>query len=140
MTAVRRERLGHPYPDPFTLLVCGDRHWTDQLMVATALTGLVAIHGHRGMVVIEGGAPGADRVAGDWARHHEHEGVQLRVFPANWAGLGKAAGPSRNAAMLAEGPELVLAFHDNLARSTGTRGMVALAVAKGVPVWVACHA
>jgi len=46
-------------------------------------------------------------------------------FPARWDLYGRAAGPLRNSQMLKEGkPNLVIAFHDNLDSSKGTKDMV----------------
>jgi hypothetical protein len=56
-------------------------------------------------------------------------------YPANWRRFRRAAGIIRNAEMLEKGqPDLVLAFHVNLAESRGTRDMVERALAAGVEV------
>lgn len=114
------------------VLVCGDRRWSH----AGVLVGVLdRIHRERGIdVVIEGEARGADTMAAGWAENH---GVRVEPYPASWARHGRAAGPIRNRRMLEEGrPELVVAFHDDLARSKGTLSMVALARKAGVPVEV----
>jgi len=82
--------------------------------------------------LIEGEARGADRMA-------RAIGISLRIpvygFPADWARYGRAAGPIRNKQMLVEGtPTLVVAFHDNLRNSKGTRNMVEQAVYARIPV------
>jgi hypothetical protein len=68
----------------------------------------------------------------------ERLGYHVIPHPADWEKYGKAAGPIRNAEMIRRHPdlELVLAFHDNLAISRGTRDMVVLADKKGIPVEV----
>ena len=49
----------------------------------------------------------------------------VNPFPAQWSKYGRAAGPLRNTQMLSEGnPDIVLAFHDNIKRSRGTRNMI----------------
>lgn len=53
-------------------------------------------------LVITGGAAGADDVAVTWAKNH---GVPYKVYPAEWALYGKAAGPIRNAEMLDNHPD-----------------------------------
>lgn len=50
--------------------------------------------------------------------------------------LRQAAGVIRNREMLAEGPDVVLAFHADLAKAKGTRHMVRIAREAGVPVRV----
>ena len=76
------------------LLVCGSRNWTRADVVYAALDAL------RPAIVIEGGATGADAIARQWARDR---GAYLDTYPADWNRDGKAAGPIRNARMLAEG-------------------------------------
>lgn len=107
------------------VLVCGNRNWTnkDQMRIV-----LKTIHGLE--LIIEGGAKGADRLAGEIALEL---GVPVRELPANWGKYGRAAGPVRNKQMLNEKPDLVLAFHDNIAESRGTRSMLELARDAGVP-------
>lgn len=84
-----------------------------------------------------GGAPGADEGSGLWAAAR---GIPVLPFLADWNRHGDAAGPIRNADMLAgrhptEGqvprPELVVAFPGG----EGTADMVRKAKAAGVPVY-----
>jgi hypothetical protein len=77
--------------------------------------------------IIHGNAPGADTLAGQWARE---TGVQEVSCPANWEVYGRGAGPRRNKAMLALGPDVVLAFPGGV----GTASMVKLARAANVKV------
>lgn len=61
-------------------------------------------------------------------------------FPAKWKEFGRAAGPIRNQQMLDEGkPELVLAFHDDLENSKGTKDMVGRAMKADLPVILYTH-
>lgn len=113
------------------ILVCGDRHWSDDELVRKALRAFPDA------VVIEGEAPGADRIA---RRVALELGYAVHAYPAQWAHFGKAAGPVRNALMLKDGkPDLVIAFHDSLETSKGTKDMVTRARSKGVPVIVITH-
>lgn len=110
------------------LLVCGDRHWEDVATMRRALEALLPF------TVIEGEAPGADRMARVEA---ERLGITVRRYPAYWQRYGRAAGPIRNEQMLTEGrPTHVLAFHHNLAESRGTADMVRRARAAGIPVCI----
>lgn len=117
------------------VLVCGDREWSDPVFLGEALTALLKEFGP--FVVIEGACRGADRMAGEWAELTE--GVGRRTFPADWRRYGRGAGPVRNAQMLACGPDLVVAFHDSLETSAGTKNMVKQAEAHGCPVRVISH-
>jgi len=64
-------------------------------------------------------------------------GFDVEVYAAEWYRFGKAAGPIRNQQMLDEGkPDLVVAFHNNLSRSRGTRDMINRAKKALIPVQV----
>lgn len=137
------------------VLVTGDRNWTDSWVLWGVLDD---VHDAEPIdVLIEGCATGADQLAGDhgpavlggpggavgWAWVW---GVAGDHHPAHWRhgescppdcrrAIGRAAGPIRNGEMLAEGrPDLVVAFHLDIARSRGTRDMVNRALRAGVPV------
>lgn len=130
------------------VLVCGDRRWFDPALIARELDGLLALYPD--LEIIEGCAHGADELAGahppgrhdhgpfhgGWAWHRR---VPSTHVPADWARMGRAAGPLRNRAMLSRNPDLVLAFHDNLAASKGTLDMVRAAREAEVRVIVIGH-
>jgi hypothetical protein len=115
------------------VLVCGGRDFDDHLAVVRALipykpTGRALLEPSE-HIIIHGGCPtGADKLADEWC---DVFGVRKRVYLADWKKHGRAAGPIRNARMLAEGkPDLVLAFPGG----RGTADMVRKAEAAGVPV------
>lgn len=119
------------------ILVCGDRKWDDKPFINKILFEYWAIHRDEDFVIIHGAAKGADSIAGEIARE---QGVKEEAFPAKWEKHGKAAGPIRNQQMLTEGkPDLVLAFHDNIEKSKGTRDMVAKAKRAGIETRVYSH-
>ena len=108
------------------VLVCGGRDFEDVALAHDALDRLHYQHGF--VLVIEGDARGADRIAGEWA---DLRGIEHAKFPAAWATLGRAAGPIRNEKMLREGkPDLVIAFPGG----KGTAHMVRIAREAGVRV------
>ena len=87
-------------------------------------------------LVIHGAARGADTLGKFVA-----EKIGLKVindgkgFPADWRRYGRAAGPIRNQQMIDEGkPDLVLAFHENINESVGTKDMVTRARRVGLKV------
>lgn len=89
------------------------------------------------VTIIEGDARGADTQAGEIAWLHNFD---LKIYPADWNKHGKAAGPIRNQQMLDEGkPDIVLAFHDDIENSKGTKDMVKRATKAGIPVQVIKH-
>jgi hypothetical protein len=122
-------------------------------MIDTVIDGILASVNRQQLrlVVIEGGAPGADTFARDWARTALWstaawaKRVDHLPFDADWTLLGKAAGPIRNKRMLNEGqPELVVAFKDGFditksGAGRGTEHMVRIAKAAGVECWVMAH-
>lgn len=125
------------------LLICGDRNWTDTALIGEWIDRLaptLVIEGECGTSVIRKGKRirrGADRIARDEA---ERRGIKVEPYPALWEIHGAAAGPIRNQQMLDEGdPDEVIAFHDNLANSRGTRDMVRRASAAGLYVRVVSH-
>lgn len=104
------------------VLVCGGRDYKDRAAVDLVLTLA------KPSVVIHGGAPGADCLAGAWALKN---GVAVEAFPADWKKHGRAAGPLRNQRMLDESkPDYVIAFPGGL----GTADMVRRAKAAGLKV------
>jgi len=111
---------------PLKVIACGGRDYADGARVDRILTTI-----HAALQVddlIHGGANGADALAASWA---VRAGVRVREYQADWQALGRAAGPSRNTAMLMACPALVVAFPGG----RGTADMVAQAGKAGVPVW-----
>lgn len=108
------------------ILACGDRFWNDKEKIRARLSVLP-----QGTEIIHGAARGADSIAGMLARAL---GFSVRAFPADWNKHGKAAGPIRNRLMLDQKPDLVIAFHSNLAESRGTKDTVEEAKRRGITV------
>lgn len=108
------------------LLVCGGRDFIDKGALRDAMNAVV---GHdKTVVVIHGGARGADSLAGEIAAEAK---VPVQVFPADWDKYGKRAGFLRNTQMLKEGkPDVVLAAPGGV----GTAMMVRIAREAGVRV------
>ena len=108
------------------ILVCGDRNWTDFEMVSDVIAGMSP------QLVIEGGAKGADTCAREAAQMHK---IPYLEFRAKWEEYGKGAGPIRNQQMITEGkPDLVIAFHDEIDKSKGTKDMIKRARKAKIPV------
>ena len=73
-------------------------------------------------VIIHGGCRGADLLAADVAKELS---IPTEEYPADWNTHGRSAGPKRNQQMLDKGkPTFVLAFHDDIDESKGTKDMV----------------
>lgn len=114
------------------ILACGDRDWTDEALVRQVLESYGP-----SVLVINGGARGADTCAKDAARSLDLNCITVH---ANWKLHGKAAGPIRNQQMLDDGkPDLVIAFHDDLGRSKGTNDMLSRAEKANIPTRLINH-
>lgn len=113
---------------PMRILVCGDRNWNDVHTIDAYISKLP-----KNTLIIHGACRGADTIAGERARIH---GLPTPVFfPANWKIYGRSAGPIRNQKMIDHGkPNLVVAFHNNLFDSKGTKDMVKRAMKAKIPV------
>lgn len=111
------------------MLICGSRRYQNAAAIERYVKSLPA-----GTVVIHGGAPGADTLAGLYAKRH---GLAVKVFPADWSRYGRGAGMVRNRQMLEEGrPTEVVAFVADPTNSPGTANTVLQALARGLPVTV----
>jgi len=109
------------------LLVTGGRSFGDREFLFATLDRLHAEH--QFTLLIHGDAKGTDRLAGEWA---QERGIEVLACPADRERYGRAAGPKRNRQMLAENPDLVVAFPGD----SGTRHMVLIAEEAGVRVIV----
>jgi len=112
------------------ILITGDRRWDDVLKMMEALTPFPP-----GTIIIHGACRGADVMAHALG---EELGCVIRQYPANWLGLGRAAGPIRNQDMLDkehtedEKFDLCLAFHNKIKSSKGTKDMMSRCEALGI--------
>lgn len=111
------------------VLVCGGRNFALAEWAFSILDRIRAKY--PSMVIIHGGATGADAIAETWALSH---GVETVVFRPDWRKHGKAAGPIRNQQMLDEGsPDAVVAFPGG----KGTADMCRRASDSGIHVFFA---
>jgi len=109
------------------VLVCGGRNYND---ITTLNAVLDKVNTDLGIAyIIEGGARGADRLAGSWAIRNE---VGLEQYPANWNRYGKRAGYLRNVQMAEEGkPDMIITFPGGI----GTQMMRDIGKKKHIPVY-----
>jgi hypothetical protein len=109
------------------VLVTGGRGFSNRTLLFATLDRLHASHAFTALV--HGGASGADRLAGEWAASR---GIPVKVHPADWQKYGRAAGPVRNQRMIAEKPDMVVAFPGG----RGTADMVRRARQAGIELVV----
>lgn len=116
-------------PDPsvaMVVLICGSRDWDDYAPIRQRVADLPP-----GTVIVQGGAPGADRLAKRAAQEHGFHCAEVQPM---WK-LGKYAGMWRNRAMLNLKPDLVIAFKRR-EHSRGTQDTIDEARRRGIPVEV----
>ncbi len=112
----------------FFLVVSGSRNYNNPKTIAKHLQQ--ALNKQPNLVLVSGGAKGADHLVQQWAANNH---VPCLVVPAKWHQFGKAAGPIRNNFMLSMGHGL-LAFP--LASSKGTISVIKTAKKLGLPTKV----
>lgn len=111
------------------ILVTGSRDWDDISTIFDSLRYLMSKWG-TDIVVVHGGARGADTIAGQWA---QVQFVQEEIHLADWDKHGKRAGFIRNAEMVALGADVCLAFIKN--ESKGATMCAELAEKAGIPLY-----
>lgn len=110
------------------IIFCGSREWGDRDKILQRMKQL-----DRTTLIIEGDARGADRIAGEIA---DELGMPHIKVAANWDYYQKAAGPIRNRWMLDLEPDLIIAFHSNIAESKGTKDCLTEATRRKILVEV----
>lgn len=119
------------------ILVCGGRDFNDWNKLELELNRIIESRytNYDEIVIIEGGAKGADSLARDYADIYDLGHIK---YPAQWGKYGNKAGPIRNQQMLDEGkPDLVVAFHGKPredGKRTGTQHMVSISKKAGIKV------
>lgn len=78
----------------FYCLVVGSRSFSNYKLLSDKLDSL--LRNYQNIVIVSGGANGADALAERYANEH---GYETKIFPADWAQFGKRAGYIRNAQM-----------------------------------------
>ncbi|HEY8375452.1 MAG TPA: SLOG family protein [Nannocystis sp.] len=113
------------------VIVAGAVTWTDAAAIERELARLPP-----GSTVIHGDCPGADELAGTIAARLGHQVIAMAKNRTDAHRYRRAAWKGLNERMLARGPDRVLIFHHDFARSKGSRHMAAIARAAGVDVQV----
>lgn len=121
------------------VLVTGSRKWKDIVLLREGLVRAVRSTGNNVVIrtgaitLVNGGAPGADKLAQIAARDF---GWQIATYEADWS-VGPKAGPLRNQRMLDEEQPIVCAsFIIPELPCRGTRDMMERCYVAGVPVYV----
>ncbi len=113
-----------------TVLVCGDRNWHNFVLPRQILKELLKEDPI--ITVVHGDCRGADKICGYTARQL---GMTVIPEPASWNGHNPWAGPVRNQRMLDKyNIDVVVAFHNDLSKSKGTKDMVDRAKKAKIPI------
>jgi hypothetical protein len=114
------------------VLVCGSTSWRWGGVVHDRIAALAEEVRGRGdaLVVLTAGAGGADRFAEEAARDL---GLDRAVFRSGWDAAGRNPRHDHVPRMIAEAPDMVLAFRD-AGGSPGTDRVVEEARGRGIPV------
>lgn len=107
-------------------IIAGGRDVTDYSAVVSAIkeSGFVITE------VVSGKARGVDKLGELWAEAYS---IPVKLFPADWAKHGRAAGPIRNEQM-AKYADALIAVWDGESRGTGD--MIKQATKLGLQVFV----
>lgn len=115
----------------FRVIVAGSRNFHNAELLHSTLDKLLAnVREDHDVVVVSGGARGADTVGEAYARVR---GYPVERYPADWKRYGKRAGYLRNERMAVNANGLV-AFWDG--HSRGTKHMIDIATQKNIDVRV----
>jgi hypothetical protein len=122
------------------ILITGARDWKDKEVISEAL----APYKDKRVLLIHGDCVGADRLAGAVAEELKFELSVHPIKKEDWKRYGLGAGPVRNREMVNKTTArkntgittIVLAFHDNLDLSKGTKDCVKQATKAGLNVLV----
>lgn len=121
------------YLNAHRVIVAGGRDFDDYEYLSQQLDELFwnsSNFDSRQIKIISGMADGADTLAIRYADEHRLTKI---LFPANWKYHHRFAGFLRNEDMLSIATHLV-AFWDG--KSSGTKHMIEIAQAKGIPMWI----
>ena len=132
----RSEQYIEQYLNACRVIVAGSRGFHDYQLMERELDKLFNESNEffgKEIKIISGMADGADTLA---IRYADERKLTKILFPANWKRYSRVAGFLRNEDMLSVATHLV-AFWDG--KSSGTRHMIEIAEAKGIPVWVVKH-
>lgn len=121
----------------FRILITGSREWNDLNLMRNALAKAreMNVEGFP-MVIVHGGARGADKMAGLLAR--DTADASEEVHEANWRPLGyfdPMQGFVRNQKMVDLRADLAIAFYRVGAKNSGTKDCVARIQKTSIPLW-----
>lgn len=121
------------YINSYKVIVAGGRDFADYAYLKEKLDEVFGSLGDldsHPIEIISGMAKGTDTLGIRYAEEHK---LTMVLYPANWKKYPRMAGILRNMNILVTATHLV-AFWDG--KSHGTKHMIEIAKAKGIPVWI----
>lgn len=115
----------------YRIIIAGGRDFKDYTLLESECDKFVTdIIGDKKVIIVSGGARGADSLGERYAREH---GLQIKRFPADWNQFGRSAGIRRNVDM-AQNADALIAFWNGY--SHGTKHMIKTAIQRKINVKV----
>lgn len=112
----------------FRVIIAGSRNFNDFELLEKKM--LFFLQNKKNVVVLCGGARGADELGRQFAEKH---GFMIEMFPADWKKFGKRAGVVRNREMAQSASGCVVFWNGS---SRGSANMIEEAKRAGVPLRV----
>jgi len=112
------------------IIIAGGRTFNNPDLAEVELLKLTNGLGPEEVMIISGGAKGADTIGEYIARTY---GTNLAIYPAQWNRHGKSVGYKRNT-LMAENTDALLAFWDG--KSKGTKHMIDIATNKALSITI----
>jgi hypothetical protein len=107
-------------------IIAGSRTITDSAELEKA----IQLSGFKITEVLSGGALGPDTLGANWAKANN---IPVKYFYPDWKTYGKAAGPIRNSAMVAEAEGAIFLW-DGISR--GTKDCITKAEKKALAIYI----
>jgi hypothetical protein len=114
------------------ILVCGSRSFTDEDTLVNYMNQYFSYK--KDIVLISGGADGADTFAEQYAIRHS---ISKEIYHPNWDKYGLSAGFIRSECMVDCKPDFVIAFWNGI--STGTLDTLKLAARNKIKTLIIYH-
>ncbi|MBP3437630.1 MAG: DUF2493 domain-containing protein [Clostridia bacterium] len=102
----------------YKIVVAGCRDFYDYSRVEAELDAHLKWMENQKIIIISGGATGADALGERYAAEHN---FPVERYPADWERYGRVAGPKRNMQMAKDADEVIV-FWDG--KSRGTKNMI----------------
>lgn len=116
------------------VIITGSRSWDAPSVAGRVIQRLRQRYKDADLVIVHGDCPTGIDAAFDKVSRLSY--LKVERYPADWTTHGDAAGPVRNQQMIDSGADFVIAAHQSIAWSRGTKDCVSRALKAGIPVWL----